>query len=88
MVLAIVLQHLDPASVSRDNMEKKDYDIIFEQITNLKNLPNNKLVDWMDKLSSDFETKKAQIINLTLELDNAELLYNSILKEFQNRNNK
>ena len=69
-------------------MEKKDYDIIFGQIQNLKNLPNNKLVDWMDKLSYDFETKKAQIINLTLELDNVELLYNSILKEFQNRNSK
>lgn len=69
-------------------MTKKDYDIIKEQIPNLKNLPNNKLVDFMDKLNVDFEEKKAQIINLTLDLDNVELLYNSILKEYQTRTNK
>jgi len=69
-------------------MTKKDYDIIKEQIPNLKNLPNNKLIDWMDKLNIDFEDKKAQIINLTLDLDNVELLYNSILKEYQTRTNK
>lgn len=69
-------------------MTKRDYDIIKEQIPNLKNLPNNKLVDFMDKLNFDFEEKKAQIINLTLDLDNVELLYNSILKEYQTRTNK
>jgi len=67
-------------------MKKEEYDKILEQLQNLKNLPNNKLIDWMDKLSTDFEIKKAQIINLTLELDNVELLYNNILKEYQNRN--
>ena len=45
-------------------------------------------IEGSDKLSTDFEAKKGQIINLTLELDNVELLYNSILKEYQNRNNK
>jgi hypothetical protein len=69
-------------------MTKKDYDIIKEQIPNLKNLPNNKLIDWMDKLNGDFEEKKALIINLTLDLDNVELLYNSILKEYQTRTSK
>jgi len=69
-------------------MEKNEYDIIFGQLSNIKNIPNGKLVDWMDRLSTDFEAKKGQIINLTLELDNVELLYNSILKEYQNRNNK
>lgn len=69
-------------------MTRKDYDIIKEQIPNLKNLPNNKLIDWMDKLNSDFEEKKSLIINLTLDLDNVELLYNSILKEYQTRTNK
>ena len=68
-------------------MEKKELDIIKQQLVNLKNLPNSKLLDYMDKLSSDFEEKKAQIINLTLELDNVELVYNNILKEYQNRNN-
>lgn len=69
-------------------MNKEEYDKILEQLPNLKNLPNNKLIDWMDKLSTDFEIKKVQIINLTLELDNVELLYNNVLKEFQNRNKK
>lgn len=69
-------------------MEKQDYDKILQQISDLKNIPNNKLVDWMDKLNSEFEMKKSEIIKLTLELDNVELLYNSILKEYQNRNKK
>lgn len=67
-------------------MEKKELDIIKERLVNLKNLPNSNLLDLMDKLTSDFEEKKSQIINLTLELDNVELLYNNILKEYQNRN--
>lgn len=67
-------------------MEKKDYDIIFNQLNELKNLPNGKLVDYMDKLSIEFENKKSQILSLTLELDNVEILYNKILKEYQNRN--
>ena len=69
-------------------MNRKDYDIIKGQVPDLKNLPNNKLVYWMDKLNIDFEEKKSQIINLTLDLDNIELLYNSILKEYQTRTTK
>lgn len=89
MGLMIVIHRLVRVIVCQDNfMIKEEYDKILEQLPNLKNLPNNKLIDWMDKLSTDFETKKAQIINLTLELDNVELLYNNILKEFQNRNKK
>lgn len=57
-------------------------------MNDIKNLPNNKLVEFMDKLSSEFEMKKSEILTLTLELDNIELLYNNILKEYQNRNNK
>lgn len=69
-------------------MEKQEYDKILNELPNIKNLPNSRLVDWMDKLSVDFESKKAQVISLTLELDNVELLYNNILKEYQNRNKK
>lgn len=69
-------------------MERQDYDKILQQIPDLKNIPNNKLVEWLDKLNSDFEIKKSEIIKLTLELDNVELLYNNILKEYQNRNKK
>ena len=67
-------------------MENKELNIIKQELVNLKNLPNNKLLSLMDKLSADFEEKKSQIITLTLELDNVELLYNNILKEYQNRN--
>lgn len=67
-------------------MENKELNIIKQELVNLKNLPNNKLLSLMDKLSTDFEEKKSQIITLTLELDNVELLYNNILKEYQNRN--
>ena len=61
-------------------MENKELNIIKQELVNLKNLPNNKLLSLMDKLSTDFEEKKSQIISLTLELDNVELLYNNILK--------
>ena len=67
-------------------MEKKELDIIKQELVNLKNLPNNKLVDFMDRLSAAFEEKKSQIIKLTLELDNVELVYNNVLKDYQNRN--
>lgn len=69
-------------------MEKKEYDIIFSQINELKNLPNSKLIEFMDKLSLEFENKKADIISLTLELDNIEIVYDKVLKEYQNRNKK
>jgi len=83
----IVHQQVHLVGVYQDNiMEKKELDIIKQQLVNLKNLPNSKLLDFMERLSTDFEEKKSQIINLTLELDNVELLYNNILKEYQNRN--
>lgn len=69
-------------------MEQSKIDIIKNQSSNLKNIPNSKLVEFMDYLTVEFETKKTSIIDLTLQLDNIELLYNTILKEFQNRNAK
>jgi hypothetical protein len=36
-------------------------------------------------LTTDFEETKEKIINLTFYLDKVEELYNSILKEYQNR---
>lgn len=86
-MIHIVHQQVHLVGVYQDNnMEKKELDIIKQQLVNLKNLPNSKLLDYMERLSTDFEEKKSQIINLTLELDNVELLYNNILKEYQNRN--
>lgn len=64
-------------------MENKKLEEISK--TDLKELPNSKLVEIMDLLSSDFESTKANIINLTYYLDNIEIIYNKALEEYQNR---
>lgn len=69
-------------------MKQDKIQLIKEQIPNLNNLPNSKLIEFMDILSFEFDSKKSQIIDLTLQLDNVELVYNSVLKEYQNRNSK
>ena len=53
----------------------------------LKDLPNTKLVEYMDLLSSDFESTKESIIKSTLYLDKVEELYYRVLKVYQERNN-
>lgn len=69
-------------------MEKKEYKEILGVMSQLKDVPNSKLIDYMNELTTDFEIIKSKIISLTLDLDNVEILYNNILKEYQNRNNK
>lgn len=66
-------------------MEKEKFDNLIEEQKNLKNLPNQKLIESMDLLSNEFEETKKILINQTMYLDNLELLYNNILKEFQSR---
>ena len=51
----------------------------------LKNLPNAKLIEMMDKLSDEFNVIKANIITSTYHLDKVEETYNRILKEFDSR---
>jgi len=68
-------------------MKKEEFENIINEQKNLKSLPNNKLIEFMDLLSSDFETTKQTIINTTLYLDKIEELYNSTLKAYQERNN-
>lgn len=65
--------------------DEKFKEILQEQST-LKDLPNTKLVEYLDVLSSDFELTKASIINSTLYLDKVEELYNRVLKTYQERN--
>lgn len=67
------------------NMEKEKFDKIIEEQKNLKNLPNQKLIEFMDLLSTEFDETKKNLINQTIYLDNLESLYNNILKEFQTR---
>jgi len=74
--------------VKKDNMTKIELEGIISQKSNLKNLPNATLVEFMDKLTSDFEITKQTLISLTLHLDKVEDTYNFILKEYQNRVNE
>jgi hypothetical protein len=66
-------------------MTKEEFDTILNQQKNLKDLPNAKLIEFMDKLSLDFDIVKKNIIDQTIYLDKVEELYNSILKEYQFR---
>ena len=68
-------------------MTKIELENIFSQRQNIKNLPNNALVEYMDKLSQEFDNTKTNLINLTYHLDKVEELYNFILKEYELREN-
>jgi hypothetical protein len=67
-------------------MKKEEFENIIKEQSNLNNLPNQKLVEFMDLLSSDFDGTKQNIINSTLYLDKVEELYNNTLKVYQERN--
>ena len=68
-------------------MKNEEFQNIVAEQKNLKDLPNTKLVEFMDLLSSDFETTKQSIINSTIYLDKIEELYNNTLNVYQDRNN-
>jgi hypothetical protein len=68
-------------------MKKEEFENIINEQPNLKNLPNNKLIEMMDLLTNDFESTKESIINSTRYLDKLEELYNNTLKVFQERAN-
>lgn len=69
-----------------NSMTREELIEIKEQQKDLKNLPNSKLVEIMDKLSLEFEETKENLIKYTYHLDNVELMYNNTLKEYQERN--
>ena len=66
-------------------MKREEFENIEKELVDLKNLPNTKLIEIMDKLSSDFDLTKNNIIGLTLYLDKVEELYNKSLEEYQSR---
>lgn len=68
------------------NMTREEFTEITELQKDLKNLPNTKLVQLMDKLSLEFDETKENLIKYTYHLDNVELMYNNTLKEYQERN--
>lgn len=67
------------------NMKKEILEEITKNQTELKNLPNSKLVEMLDFLSQEFDDTKEHLIKMTYYLDNIELLYNNILKEHESR---
>jgi hypothetical protein len=67
------------------NMKKEEFENIIKEQINLKDLPNQKLIEYMDLLSSDFELTKENIIKSTMYLDKIEELYNNTLKVYQER---
>jgi len=71
--------------VYSNDMTKQEFTEITEQQKDLKNLPNSKLIEIMDKLSLEFDSTKENIIKYTYYLDNIELMYNNTLKEYQDR---
>ena len=70
-------------SENRINMKKEELENIIKEQPNLKDLPNNKLIEMMDLLTKDFELTKESIINSTRYLDTIEELYNRTLKVYQ-----
>ena len=68
-------------------MKDEKFKEILDSQQTLKDLPNTKLVEYMDLLSNDFELTKESIIKSTLYLDKVEELYDRILKVYQERNN-
>lgn len=58
---------------------------VTEEVKGMQNLPNSRLIEIMDVLSVEFEITKQNIIDLTFYFDNIELLYNTVLKEYQKR---
>ena len=68
-------------------MKDEKFKEILDSQSSLKDLPNTKLVEYLDLLSSDFDFTKESIIKSTLYLDSVEELYNRVLKVYQDRNN-
>jgi hypothetical protein len=71
--------------VKKDNMNKEEFEDIVKELGDLKNTPNTKLIEIMDKLTTDFDATKNNIIGLTFYLDKVEEMYNKTLNEYQNR---
>jgi len=69
-------------------MTKLEFETISSQLSNLKNLPNNVLVGYMDLLTNDFEDTKQKLLEFTYHLDSVEEYYNTIMKEYEKRVNE
>lgn len=68
-------------------MTQEEFKVINEIVKESKNIPNAKLEETMDKITSEFETSKNTIIGMSFYLDKLEELYNNLLKEYNERTN-
>ena len=68
-------------------MTQEEFKVISEIVKESKNIPNAKLEETIDKLTSEFETSKKAIIGMSFYLDKLEELYNTLLKEYKERTN-
>jgi flagellar motor switch protein FliG len=67
-------------------MTQEEFKIIWEVVKDLKNIPNAKLEETMDKISNEFDQTKNTILGLSFYLDKLEEMYNTLLKEYTDRN--
>jgi predicted nucleic acid-binding Zn-ribbon protein len=67
---------------------KQEIKNIISEVSNVKNLPNQRIIDNLEKLSTEFEEIKKNLIDLTYQLDAVEENYNKYLKEYNLRNNE
>ena len=66
-------------------MNKEEFENIIELQKELKDQPNSKLIEVMERLTTEFDLTKESIINSTIYLDKVEELYNKVLKEYETR---
>lgn len=69
-------------------MTQEEFKVFIEVAKDAKNVPNQRLEQVMDQLADEFESTKQNILGLSVYLDKVEELYNTILKEYQNRNGR
>ena len=66
-------------------MNKEEFENIIKLQKELKDQPNSKLIEVMERLTTEFDLTKESIINSTIYLDKVEELYNNVLKEYESR---
>jgi DNA anti-recombination protein RmuC len=66
---------------------KQEIKNIISELSNMKNLPNQRIIDNLEKLADEFEEIKKNLIDLSYQLDTVEESYNKFLKEYNSRVN-
>lgn len=67
-------------------MEKVTKEEILETVSKYKEKSNKDLEITLEFINTEFEKTKENLIKLTDHLDKLEITYNTILKEYKNRN--